>query len=297
MKKIFQFEGLPRTWFTMKRKEDILSFLETVNKRVTKALPLYYEDANILVDKEYLRKNFEIPYSLIKAGSNWSIRKLGKMTTGFVSALLPLVPLPKKGPYAWAIDVNHPNYVKRGSGKKIPIMGQLTLQWEHYYSVVMSSIEIMFSRIMGEWKLDEDDYPTQDSDFFSLQKMIFLSDLVFATTASENKVLAELVDADLKKLGIDSNSFSRKTVQDLLYHNRDKFDELLHKFESAYYYKKAGIGFHSLDKEIYLPTATGYKLISKSGSTYHQLVPSAYHNLVTKKPKKKVIKSTHKFWK
>jgi len=297
MKKLFQFEGIPSSWFTLKRKKYILNYIESVNRRVKKALPLYYEDANILVDKEWLKKNFEIPYDIIKQNSNWSVRKLGKMMTGFVSSLTPLVPLPEKGEKAFAVDTNHVDYVKKGSGKKIPLERQLTLQWEHYYNVVMTSIAVMFSRIMGEWELNEDDYPTQESDFYSLQKMIYHANLVFATTASENKKLKALVEKELKKLGIDSHSFSRKTVQELLYHNRNSFDKLVEKFESAYFYKKAGITFHSADKEIYLPTATGYKLISKSGSTFHILVPSAYHELVNKKRKKQIKKTkSHNFF-
>ena len=173
MKKLFTFEGIPSSWFTLKRKKYVLNYIETVNRRVKKALPLYYEDANILVDRDYLRKNFEIPYDIIKQNSNWSVRKLGKMMTGFVSSLLPLVPLPEKGENAWAIDTNHADYVKKGSGKKIPLEQQLTLQWEHYYNVIMTSIAVMFSRIMGEWELNEDEYPTQDSNFYSLQKMAF----------------------------------------------------------------------------------------------------------------------------
>ena len=101
----------------------------------------------------------------------------------------------------------------------------------------------------------------------------------------------------IKKLGIDSHSFSRKTVQELLYQNRDRFDELLEKFESAFFYKKAGITFHSADKEIYLPDATGYKLISRSGSTFHSLVSSAYYELVNKKRKKQIKKTkSHNFF-
>ena len=289
-KKLFQLEGIPSKWFTEKRKEYTLLLLTTMDNLIRKGLPTNYEDANILVDREWIRKNFNIPYSVLTQNSSWSVRKLGKMMTGFVSSLLPLIPLPEKGENAYAIDTNHSNYVKKGSGKKILLEQQLTLQWEHYYNVVMTSVAVMFSRLMGEWKLNRDGYPAQESDFYSLKKMIYHANLVFATTASENLKLKELVQKEFKKLGIDSHSFSKKTILELLYQNRKAFDELLEKFDSAYFYKEANITFHSADKEIYLPTASGYKLISRSGSTFHGLVPSAYYELINKKRKKQTKK-------
>ena len=245
--KLFQFEGMKDSWFTESRKSNILMLIHNIDHFVKNPQPIYREDGNLIVDDEYLSKNFTIPVANIKNLTNWWTRGLGNLNTGLVSNDIPLVHWPEKGPNSFSIDTEHKLYRKTGD-KNLAKIDSINPEEEHIFPIVMSSIYMIFERILQKWECDDKDWPI--GDLYNLKDMLYTANLTVWVSAREHAKLTNILKKKLKKMGL-SGDINMNTINELLLKNRDSFYKLIEDFSTGKFYDDLNITFHNADEMIY----------------------------------------------